>query len=163
MHHFLSVSLFLFATSLAQAKTWEGHSGPWGDLLISSMYLEAPDAVIDVIPKPNSVTRWTFPNNTPSGLKSLFIRLGVSGALVESLTSAPKLVVNGADILIYPSIDDLLKINGGVRDALYAEIAKYEQNEHHFDPVYILSDNVEEWLEKADLSKSQKNIFRQLV
>ncbi len=163
MRKFLSVPLFLFLVSMAQAKTWEGHAGPWGELLISSMYLEAPDSVIDVIPKPNSVTRWVFPGNTPSGVKSLLIKAGVQGALVESLTTAPKLVTNAGEIIIYPTLEELLQITGGVRDALYAEIAKYEQNEHYFDPVYLLSGDVEEWLDRADLSKSQKDIFRQLV
>lgn len=147
----------------AQAKTWEGHAGPWGDLIISSMYLEAPDSVIEVTPKPNSVTRWVFPENTSSGVKSFLIKAGLQGTLVESLTASPKLVVSGKDVLIYPTFSDLLQISGKVREEVYAEIAKHEQNEHYFDPVYILSGDVEEWLEKSNLSKAQKDAFRQLV
>ncbi|MEI6597815.1 MAG: hypothetical protein WCL22_02115 [bacterium] len=96
MRNFLSLILAFFAVSSAQAKTWQGHQGPWGELTISSMYLEAPNSVIDVIPKPNSVTRWSFPGSTPSGVKSILIKAGVQGALVEALTSSPKLVVSGA-------------------------------------------------------------------
>ena len=163
MRKFLRVTLGVFFASALQAKTWEGHPGPWGELIISSMYLEAPNSVIDVIPKPNSVTRWAFPGNTASGVKSIFIKAGLQGALIETLTSSPKLVQNGNDVLIYPELTDLLQMSGAARDALYAEIAKHEQNEHYFDPVYILSGDVAEWLEKSNLSKEQKDIVGKLV
>jgi hypothetical protein len=163
MRNFFCVPLFLLVVSLAQAKTWQGHAGPWGELMISSMYLEAPNSVIEVVPKPNSVTRWSFPGNTPSGVKSLLIKAGVQGALVESLTTPPKLLLNVGEVLLYPSLDDLLQLSAATRDTLYAEIAKSEQNEHYFEPVYILSDDVEEWLEKSNLSKAQVEIFRRLV
>jgi len=163
MRNSLSLIFAVFAVGSAQAKTWQGHEGPWGELTISSMYLEAPNSVIDVIPKPNSVTRWSFPGSTPSGVKSILIKAGVQGALVEALTSSPKLVVSGSDVLLYPSLDDLLQLSAATRDTLYAEIAKSEQNEHYFEPVYILSDDAEEWLDKSNLSKAQKEVFRRLV
>ena len=163
MRNLLSLILVFFAVNSAQAKTWQGHQGPWGDLIISSMYLEAPNSVIDVIPKPNSVTRWSFPGSTPTGVKSILIKAGVQGALVEALTTSPKLVVSGSDVLIYPSLDDLLQLSATTRDVLYGEIAKSELNEHYFEPVYILSDDAEEWLEKSNLSKTQKDTFRRLV
>ena len=163
MYQFLRVMLGLCIVCVAQAETREGNPGPWGEFLVSTMYLEAPDAVINVIPKPNSVTKWTFPGATPSGVRSLLIKLGIQGALVESLTSSQKLLVTEGDVFIYPTLTDLLQLSLSERGALYAELAKYEQNEHYYDPIYILSDDVNEWLERSNLSKAQEDIFRQVV
>lgn len=163
MRNFLRATLAIcFATSL-QAKTWDGHPGPWGELIISSMYLEAPNSVLNVIPKPNSVTQWVFPASTPSGVKALFVKAGVPAALAETLTSSPRLVQNGNDVMIYPSRADILLLGGVARDAIYVELAKCERNEHFADPIFILSGNADEWLEKSGLNKAQKDFFRQVT
>ena len=34
--------------------------GPWGQLEVSPIYLEAPDYMLAHVPKPNSVPHWSF-------------------------------------------------------------------------------------------------------
>jgi hypothetical protein len=159
------IKLVLFAYfSLINSWAWTkpGNSGPWGDLLISNMYLEAPDSVIEVVGKPDPIPRWTFARTSLSTIKDILLQAGVEASLANKLTSAPQMVINGADIVIYPKLEDLLQIKGTVRDKLYSEISKYPQNDYYTDPIFILSDDVEEWLADVSLNDKQKEIFRQL-
>ena len=153
---------FLWVSTLF-GYTRNANPGPWGELIVSNIYLEAPDSVIDVVGKPDPVPRWTFPNTSESMVKNLLLQSGVNLALVERLTSSSQLKSTGNEIVIFPTLEDLLQIKGTVRDKLYTEISKYPQNDYYTDPIYVLSDDVEEWLMEAPLNANQKDIFRQLV
>jgi hypothetical protein len=153
---------FLWAAPLF-GYTKQANPGPWGELLVSNIYLEAPDAVIEIAGKPDPVPRWTFPGLSASMVKDLLIQSGVELTLVERLTSSSQLKSSGAEIVIYPTLEDLLLIKGTVRDKLYTEISKYPQNDYYTDPVFILSGDVEEWLAESTLNANQKNAVRQLV
>ena len=143
--------------------TKQANPGPWGELLVYNIYLEAPDSVIEVVGKPDPVPRWTFSGLSASQVKDLLIKSGVELALVERLTSSSQFKSSGTEMVIYPKLEDLLQIKGDVRDKLYTEISKYPQNDYYTDPVFILSGDVEEWLAEATLNASQKNAVRQLV
>ena len=153
---------FLWVTALL-GYSRPGNPGPWGEFVISNIYLEAPDAVIEVAGKPDPVPRWTFSGSSVSMVKEILINAGVELALVERLISSSQLKASGTEIIVYPKLEDLLQIKGIVRDKLYSEISKHPQNEYYTDPVFILSGNVEEWLAEATLNASQKDVVRQLV
>ena len=153
---------FLWVTTLF-GHTRNANPGPWGDLIVSNIYLEAPDSVIDIVGKPDPVPVWNFPGSSASLVKDLLIRSGVDLTLVERLTSPNQLKANGNDIIIYPKLEDLLQIKGVVRDKLYTEISKFSQNDYYSDPVFILSGDIEEWLMEATLNTKQKDVVRQLV
>ena len=143
--------------------TKQANPGPWGELIVSNIYLEAPDSVIEVVGKPDPVPRWTFPNTSVSMVKDLLIKSGVDLPLVERLTSSDQLKISGMETIVFPKLEDLFQIKGVVRDKLYNEISKYPQNDYYTDPVFILSDDVEEWLLEATLNANQKDIVRKLV
>ena len=143
--------------------TKQANPGPWGELIVSNIYLEAPDSVIDIVGKPDPVPRWTFPGLSVTMVKDLLIQSGVDLALVERLTSSALCKTTATDTIIFPKLEDLLQIKGAVRDKLYTEISRYPQNDYYTDPVFILSDDVEEWLSEAILNASQKDVVRQLV
>ena len=143
--------------------TKQANPGPWGELMVSNIYLEAPDSVIDIVGKPDPVPRWTFPGLSVTMVKDLLIQSGVDLALVERLTSSAQCKTIATDTIIFPKLEDLLQIKGAVRDKLYTEISRYPQNDYYTDPVFILSDDVEEWLSEATLNASQKDMVRQLV
>ena len=143
--------------------TKQANPGPWGELIVSNIYLEAPDSVIDIVGKPDPVPRWTFPGLSVTMVKDLLIQSGVDLALVERLTSSALCKTTATDTIIFPKLEDLLQIKGAVRDKLYTEISRYPQNDYYTDPVFILSDDVEEWLSEATLNASQKDVVRQLV
>jgi hypothetical protein len=143
--------------------TKQANPGPWGELIVSNIYLEAPDSVIDVVGKPDPVPRWNFPGASASIVKDILVQSGVDLALVERLTSDNQLKAVGTEVVVYPKLEDLLQIKGVVRDKLYTEISKYPQNDYYTDPVFILSGDVEEWLSEASLNANQKDVVRQMV
>ena len=152
----------LWVTSLL-GYTRHANPGPWGELIVSNIYLEAPDSVIEVVGKPDPVPRWNFPGASASIVKDILVQSGVELALVERLTSSNQLKASGTEVVVYPKLEDLLQIKGAVRDKLYTQISKYPQNDYYTDPVFILSGDIEEWLSEASLNASQKDVVRQLV
>lgn len=153
---------FLWVNALF-GYTRNANPGPWGELIVSNIYLEAPDSVIEVVGKPDPVPRWNFSGASPSIVKDILVQSGVELALVERLTSADQLKASGTEVIVYPKLEDLLKIKGVVRDKLYTQISKYPQNDYYTDPVFILSGDVEEWLSEVSLNANQKDVVRQLV
>jgi hypothetical protein len=67
------------------------------------------------------------------------------------------------NVSLYPELNDLLSLNQEVRSALYSELAKFAENEYHHDPVFVLGNDVEDWLEDAPLNLEQKDLFKKFL
>ena len=51
---------WLPAVAASGDATWKARPGPWGDLEVRTVYLEAPDALLAAVAKPIAVKRWVF-------------------------------------------------------------------------------------------------------
>ena len=82
-----------------------GNPGPWGELVVSNIYLEAPDAVIDIASKPDPVPRWTFPGLSVGMVNDLLIQSGVDMEQVKRWYNGYNFlgdkVYNPFDILLF--------------------------------------------------------------
>ncbi len=161
----LGLALLLPASVSAahEEPVWRARSGPWGDLEVRTVYLEAPDSLLAAIAKPNSVTRWVFEQTTEAAVRDLLLRCGVPAATVTKLLDPSRRIVSGNVLSLYPTIEDLVALPSAARTALYLELAKSPANEYQRDPVYILGGDLEDWLMDDGLSESQKELFRKLV
>lgn len=83
----LKLALLLPASVSAahEEPVWRARSGPWGNLEVRTVYLEAPDSLLAAIAKPNSVTRWVFEQTTEAAVRDLILRCGVPAATVTKL------------------------------------------------------------------------------
>lgn len=161
----LGLALLLPASVSAahEEPVWRARSGPWGELEVRTVYLEAPDSLLAAIAKPNSVTRWVFEQTTEAAVRDLLLRCGVPAATVTKLLDPSRRIVSGNVLSLYPTIEDLVALPAAARAALYLELAKSPANEYQRDPVYILGGDLEDWLMDDGLSESQKELFRKLV
>ena len=161
----LGLALLLPASVSAahEEPVWRARSGPWGELEVRTVYLEAPDSLLAAIAKPNSVTRWVFEQTTEAAVRDLLLRCGVPAATVTKLLDPSRRIVSGNVLSLYPTIEDLVALPSAARAALYLELAKSPANEYQRDPVYILGGDLEDWLMDDGLSESQKELFRKLV
>lgn len=146
-----------------EEPVWKAKPGPWGDLEVRTVYLEAPDSLLAAVAKPNSVTRWVFEQTTESAVRDTLRRCDVPAAVADRLLAPARRVLNGNVISLYPSVDDLVSLSTPARSALYQELAKSSANEYQRDPVYILGGDLDDWLMDAGLSDPQKDLFRRLV
>jgi hypothetical protein len=142
---------------------WLTKAGPWGQLEVRTVYLEPPETLLAVVAKPSGVTRWTFEQNTPGGVRSLLVKVGVPESVIGRLLSPVRLVESGNSIVLLPGEEDLLALSEEVRSALYLELAKSAANEYQRDPVFVLGGDVDDWLEGVPLTAQQRSMFRRLL
>ena len=142
---------------------WLTKSGPWGQLEVRSVYLEPPEALLAVVAKPSTVTRWTFEQTTISGVRTILVKSGVPDSVTARLMNPVRLVESGNSIILLPGREDLIALSQEVRSALYLELAKSPANEYQRDPVFVLGGDVDDWLEGVALTSEQRALFRQLL
>lgn len=142
---------------------WKAKPGPWGDLEVRTVYLEAPGILLATVAKPNSVTRWVFEQTTESAVRATLQRCEVPNEVIEHLLEPARRVIADNVFSLYPALDDLTALSPTSRSALYHELAKSSANEYQRDPVYIIGGDLDDWLSGASLSDIQKNLFRKLV
>jgi hypothetical protein len=142
---------------------WKAKSGPWGELEVRTVYLEAPDSLLAAVAKPNSVTRWVFEQTTETAVRDLLKRCEVPSAIAERLLAPDRRMLSGNVISLYPTVDDLVALPAAARSALYKELAKSTANEYQRDPVYVLGGDLDDWLMDAGLSEVQQAMFRKLA
>ena len=147
----------------AAEPVWKAKPGPWGELEVRTVYLEAPDTLLAAVAKPNSVTRWVFEQTTETAVRDTLRRCEVPAGVADRLLTPARRVVSGNVLSLYPSVDDLTALTPASRSLLYQELAKSAANEYQRDPVYILGGDLEDWLMDAGLSEAQKELFRKLV
>jgi hypothetical protein len=147
----------------AAEPVWKAKPGPWGELEVRTVYLEAPDTLLAAVAKPNSVTRWVFEQTTETAVRDTLRRCEVPAGVADRLLAPARRVVSGNVLSLYPSVDDLTALTPASRSLLYQELAKSAANEYQRDPVYILGGDLEDWLMDAGLSEAQKELFRKLV
>ena len=165
-HLWALVGLSLLPLGLGAARAepvWKAKPGPWGDLEVRTVYLEAPDSILAAVAKPNSVTRWVFEQTTETAVRDTLRRCEVPAAVADRLLTPVRRVVSGNVLSLYPSVDDLTALTPVSRSLLYQELAKSAANEYQRDPVYILGGDLEDWLMDAGLSEAQKELFRKLI
>ncbi|GBL28908.1 hypothetical protein EMGBS10_00580 [Opitutia bacterium] len=164
---FLALCLALCGSPTLDAAheepVWKARPGPWGELEVRSIYMEAPDSLLAAVSKPNSVTRWVFEQTTENAVRALLQRCGVPAPVGERLLDPARRIVSGNVLSLYPSPEDLVAIPAAARSLLYQELAKSPANEYQRDPVFILGGDLEDWLADNGLSEAQKELFRKLV
>ena len=122
----------------------EGRAGPWGQLEISSMYLEAPDSSLDSVPRPNAVPIWNFPDGSDAGVRQLLTKAGLATAVQNRILDPKRILKQGTVLAVFPPIEDLEIITPEARSIIYTELAKSELNEFHANPIYIVGGRIDE-------------------
>ena len=141
----------------------EGRPGPWGKLETSSMYIEAPDNLLDSVQRPNSVPVWHFPGGTETALRQLFTKAGLAPAVQERILDPKRRIQQGAVLSVFPPIDDLQALTQESRSIVYPELGKSELNEFHANPIYIVGGDVDEWLRETNLRPKLQDLIRKMT
>jgi hypothetical protein len=157
----LTATLSLWATRVE--PVWKTQAGPWGELEVRTVYLEAPDTLLAAVAKPNAITRWVFEQTTESAVRELLVRQGVSVTMVERLLEPASRTIQANVISLYPTVAEITSLDVATRSGLYRELAKSSANEYQRDPVYVLGGDPGDWLAGSGLNEAQEKLFRRLV
>jgi len=125
--------------------------GPWGKLRCSYIYLEAPKALVNSFPLPNTRPRWTFPEVMLPTLPDFFRKAALSEALITLLMDEGMMIKENGFVHIFPPLPDLEAIPPESRALIYTELSKYAPNEFCVDPVLIVGQTVREWYRTSKL------------
>ncbi len=142
---------------------WNSKPGPWGDLEVRAMYLEAPDSLIATVPKPNTVVSWMFPGATPASLKQLFDRAKLDEVFQQELLDPKRMTRQDGVLAVLPSTARLEAMTIEQRDIIYSELSKSSLNEFKKDPVFIPDGNVDDWLRETGLRPEIQDLIRKLT
>ena len=146
----------------ANPSVFDANPGPWGRMKCAYVYLEAPASLIEEFPLPSPVPRWTFPASQISSLPDLFAKAGLSKSLVEALLSPKHLIKEGAFVHLLPPLNGLESMTPEARSVIYAELAKYPENEYHAAPVLIIGTTIDEWYKGSRLRQELIGKIKQL-
>lgn len=130
---------------------FDAQPGPWGPMKCAYVYLEAPASLIEEFPLPSPIPRWTFPSSMLVSLPSFFAKTGLSASLISAILKPKYLVKEGAFVHLMPPLSELEAMTPETRALIYAELAKYPENEYHADPVLIIGTTIDEWYKGSKL------------
>ena len=150
------------STAAANPSVFDANPGPWGQMKCAYVYLEAPASLIEEFPLPSPIPRWTFPASSLPGLPAFFAKAGLSESLVATLLSPKHLVKEGALVHLLPPLAELEGMTAETRALIYAELAKYPENEYHADPVLIIGTTIDEWYKGSKLRPEIVSKIKQL-
>lgn len=148
--------------SAAAAPAAAGASAPWGLLTVTPLYLEAPNALIEAISKPDQVPLWHFDSSTPDSLRPRLSALGLTAAQLDTLLIPARIRQDKGGVSLLPAPDLILGLTPAVRQALYESLAQSPRNHFHASPLLIYGE-VEDWLRDSHLSPAQRNLWRRLL
>jgi hypothetical protein len=151
------------STASNKEPVWHSHPGPWGDLEIHSIYLDAPDWLLATMPKPNSVPRWFFEGGTEAAMRELFTRAGLPEEMQNRLFDPQRMMMENGALVLFPKVEDLEAMTEAQRVAIYPVLAKSDLNEFHKDPVFISGGNIDDWLFQSGLTQELQQVVRKMA
>jgi hypothetical protein len=137
-------------------------TGPWGTLVTRSVYLEAPQSVLDLCKRPDQVPLWVFPNLTSRQVGEFLTKAGAPSDLTAAFfrPEAAQSESVGTTVILNPT--QLLALSPEARQLVYTELARFPENHFHANPVFITG-GVEEWIERSRLTPRQRELFRRTL
>jgi hypothetical protein len=140
----------------------EAKAGPWGRIEWTPIYLEAPDSLLAVTEKPNSIPHWCFPGASGASLLALFERAGLPAEMRQRLLDPKRWTVQDDVVTIFVPVSDVEALTPEARDIIYAELARSPLNEFKHDPVFIIG-GLDEWLRDTQLPAETQALIRKLT
>jgi hypothetical protein len=137
--------------------------GPWGRIEYETIYLQAPDWVLDRFSMPGTQPRWSFPGATAEAVQALFARWTFDPAALKRWFEPGNCRQDEEAFTIYPTPEEVIALPAATRAALYRELSKSPLNQYHAEPAFITGTNVESWLRGAGLRPLAVELVRKLT
>jgi len=146
------------------AQVYDAKPGPWGRVQWHYIYLEAPEWIVDDYPTPNTQPSWCFPGANLDKLKTFLGECGIAKEKIAEWFADRRAITKGAEsVTIFPSVKDIEGLTPAGRSAIYAELARSQQNEFYANPVNILDRNVNDWLGRRKVRPEIRAVIEKLT
>jgi hypothetical protein len=139
----------------------ECQPGPWGRIEYQTMYLSAPDAILEEFPMPNPEPRWCFADCSPEAVRATLTAAGLDPAVRDRLFADPRAKRDEEGVFtVFPSVAEVDALKPGVRTIIYHELAKYPQNPYYYEPIVVPDGDVDAWLHGTGLADTVVSLIR---
>lgn len=149
--------------SEAQAPTYAANPGPWGELQCQRSIIEVPEAYLGLRNWETEPVRWFFRGSSSASVNQFLARLPLSADENKDLTAAEHRQITAEGVFVQPSLKTILDLNPKTRAALYAELAKDEENVMQSQPFHWLQSEADHLFDSAALSPSAIAVFHKLA
>ena len=136
--------------------------GPWGDIKVSEIFLEAPESLIRLVPAPSSQTVWRFPGMNLDDVASLLDSLSDDPILLQEIRREVPLQPFEGETRAFPSTKLIRSLPDGARVSLYRVLSRFEENPGHFQPVIIDTQEVRSWFPEGRLPEEAISLIEEL-
>jgi hypothetical protein len=137
--------------------------GPWGRIEYQTVYLEAPEWIIDQFPLPSTQPRWSFPSASKENVRQFLKEAGVEESVANRWVDEPRCQVIDGNVTVFPSTKDVEEMSAKSRTFIYPELAKLPINEFFHDPIFISDSSVERWLRGSTMPKEMVALITKLA
>jgi hypothetical protein len=137
--------------------------GPWGHVEFESVYLEAPEWILDTFNMPNGQPRWIFPGSTEKAVGEFLAKLSIDAATRKRWLTKGNFKIDEDAITLLPTPLEVAALPSAARSTLYRELAKSPLNQFYYEPAYIPGNSVDAWLKGAKLPEHAMEVIRKLT
>jgi len=152
----------LFLAMAATTLPWAVHpppghasglpeSAPWGRVEREEIFLEAPTERVALVPLPASRTVWRFPGRRLEEVTSFFDDSVNRPELLRAMQSQIALQELPRETRAFPQAELLRALPPLNRRLIYRELARFDANPFHRQPVFLDSDDVAAWYARSSL------------
>ncbi len=162
---FLHTFCLIFASFSVRAAdgAQQCKPGPWGRIEYQTVYLEAPEWIIDQFPLPSTQPRWSFPSANKEDVRRFLKEAGMDAATADRWLDAPRCQVIDNSVTIFPSTAEVEEMPAKARSIIYPELAKLPINEFFHDPIFISDSSVERWLSGSSMPTEMVALIAKLA
>jgi len=134
---------------------------PWGELDITSMFLDRPEAHFESNNAPAPPLRWTFQNYSPEQLARFINSCDLTDPQKTALLDTNKWQHGASGWQIMPEPDLVKEISSGAREKIYSVLGQSRQNSQAF-PFIFEPDSFENLLTGCELPAEKITLIRRL-
>lgn len=135
-----------------EKRVYHCRPGPWGNLDYYPITLEAPDHLVEMVPRPSARTVWSFPGLSVDQIRVVLKSALLSDIAIDQVLRESLPTQLGPSYHLYPSIELVEGMSPQSRSLLYAALRKWSVNRFHHSPVIIEDGNPHAWFSGSQLS-----------
>jgi hypothetical protein len=148
----------------ADAPLLHCQPGPWGRIEYHTLYLAAPDTILNEFAMPNPETRWCFEGRSLDWVRLFLTSSGLDQAIGTRLLADTRSQPDEEGVItLFPTEADLLALSPTTRSLIYHELGEYDENPFFQDPICIPDSNLDAWLNGTDFPPNVTALIRQLA
>src|SRR5262245_22081856 len=120
MSRYILLLTFAFLLPLARGgEVQQCKPGPWGRVEYQSLFLEAPEWVVEHFPMPSTQPRWSFGGGTEQSVRSLLLRAGIDEKTCDRWLNDARCRNDEGAFTIYPTVEDVTELKVSARLSIY--------------------------------------------